>query len=188
MKARILIVLMIFLPSICSLVEDTRAVVEDGQSINYQARSEKAEMPKVDQFVSFYQATAQKSLFQRDKWITEVRNQITTMEGDMPKIVTRRYTRKYTVYRDGDRIDSRSERSGFISKNSKRKQTRTYQYLLLDGRVYDYQRRKGLEDQPKFVVARTDITRRIIDSAGSNALSLAGHIDGDLKTTCGNPR
>ena len=182
MKARLSIVLLIFLPGTCSLVEDTRIFAENGQSINDQIRSVKADIPKEEQLVAFYQATANKSLFQRDKWIIEVSDQSTTMKGDMPKIVTGKFTRKYTVYRDGDRIDSRSERSGSYGNNSKRKYaTRTYQYLLLDGRVYDYQRREGLEDQPKIVVASKNLTRRVINSAGDKALALAGYMQGDLK-------
>jgi hypothetical protein len=181
MKARLLFVLLIFLPGIYSLVEDTRTFAENSQSTNYQARSVKADIPKVEQLVDLYQATSRKSLFQRDKWIIEVSEQINTMEGDMPKIVTRSYTRKYTVYRDGDRIDSRSQRTGFISKNSNRKETRSYQYLLLDGRVYDCQRRSDAKDQPRMVIASKNLTRRVINCAGSDALSLAGYMQGDLK-------
>ena len=182
MKTRISIVLLIFLPGINCLVEDMRAVAENGRSKNYQARSLKAHIPKEEQLVAFYQATAQKSLFQRDKWIIKVNDQSTTMKGDMPKIVTGKFTRKYTVYRDGDRIDSRSERSGSLGKNSERKYaTRTYQSLLLDGRVYDYQRREDAKDQPKIVVASKSRTRSVINCAGSNALALAGYMLGDLK-------
>ena len=182
MKTRISIVLLIFLPGINCLVEDMRAVAENGQSINYQAHSVKADIPKEEQLLALYQATAQKSLFQRDKWIIEVSDQITTMKGDMPKIVTGKFSRKFTVYRDGDRIDSRSERSGSFGNNSKRTYATTnYQYLLLDGRVYDYQRREGLEELPKIVVASKSRTRSVINCAGSNALALAGYMLGDLK-------
>lgn len=189
MKTRISIVLLIFLPGINCLVEDMRAVAENGRSKNYQARSLKAHIPKEEQLVAFYQATAQKSLFQRDKWIIKVNDQSTTMKGDMPKIVTGKFTRKYTVYRDGDRIDSRSERSGSLGKNSERKYaTRTYQSLLLDGRVYDYQRREDAKDQPKIVVASKSRTRSVINCAGSNARASCRLHARRSKTTCGNPR
>jgi len=182
MKARILIVLLIFLPGINCLVEDMQAVAINGQFIDSQDQPVEEDIPKEEQLVAFYQATANKSLFQRDKWIIEVSDQSTTMKGDMPKIVTGKFSRKFTVYRDDDRIDSRSERSGSFGNNSKRTYaTRTYQYLLLDGRVYDYQRREDAKDQPKIVVASKNLTRRVINCAGSNALALAGYMLGDLK-------
>ena len=181
MKTISFLIRLSLLLSVPCYAEQVQSVAENRQSTNYPTRSVKADIPKVEQLVDLYQATARKSLFQRDKWIIEVTDQSTTMKGDVPQ-VTGKFTRKYTVYRDGDRIDSRSERSGSLGKNGEKKYTtRTYQSLLMDGRVYDYQRQEGLEDQPKTVIARTDITRRVINSAGSDALSLAGHVNGDLK-------
>ena len=163
MKDISFLIILILLLSVPCYAEQVQSLAGNSQSTNYQARSMKADILKVEQLVDLYQATARKSLFQRDKWIIEVSEQVNTMEGDMPKIVTRSYTRKYTVYRDGDRIDSRSQRTGFISKNSNRKETRSYQYLLLDGRVYDYQRRSDAKDQPRMVIASKNLTRRVIN-------------------------
>jgi hypothetical protein len=181
MKAISFLIILSLLSSDPCYAQQEQTIAEDSNSIHYQARFVKTEIPEVNQLVDFYQTMAKKSLFQRDKWVIGVNNQITVKEGDMPKIVTRRYAQKYTVYRNGDSIDSRSERIGFISKNSNRKETRTYQYLLLDGRVYDYQRRDDAKDMPKIVVASKDLTRRVINSAGSDALALAGYMQGDQK-------
>jgi len=181
-KATSFLIILSLLLGVPCYVEQEQTVAENIQSENYQARSIKADIPKEKQLVDFYQTTAQKSLFQRNKWIIKVIDKSTTMKGDTPKIVTGKFTRKYTVYRDGDRIDSRSERSGSLGKNSERKYaTRTYQSLLLDGRVYGYQRREDAKDRPNVVAASQGTTRSVLNIAGSKALALAGYMHGDLK-------
>jgi hypothetical protein len=96
-----------------------------GRVIDYNARpvNGKDQIPNEEQLVAFYQATAQKSLFQRDRWIIKVENQ-QTIEGAISKTAARKYLEKYTVYRDRGRIDSRKERIWMDFPKEKTESTR----------------------------------------------------------------
>jgi len=55
------------------------------------------------------------------------------------------------------------------------------QYVILDGRVYSYIRWVHEGKQPVRIIASNDLTWRVIYSAGSDALALAGYMLGDKK-------
>lgn len=138
-----------------------------------------AGVPKEEQLVAFYQATAQKSLFQRDRWIVEAREQ-TTIEYHGSKKAAPRYVYKYSAYRDRDRLDSRMERTTFLSEDNDRVKKR-YQYLILGGRLYSYIKMLREGEQASMVIASNDLSLRVLNSAGSKAKALAGYMLGDSK-------
>ena len=133
-------------------------------------------VPDEKQLVAFYRATAQKSLFQRDRWMLEANNQ-TTMEGLLSKTSARKYVEKYTVYRDRGRLDARTERIRMnFPEEEDRIDKRRRQYVILDGRVYSYIRWVPEGKQPLRIIASNDLTWRVLYSAGSGALALAGYM------------
>ena len=143
--------------------------------------SEEQGIPNKEQLVAFYQATAQNSLFQRDRWFIEVSDQ-TTIEGAIPKTASQKLMTKYTVYKDRERIDSRNETTYFSEENERIVKKR-FQYITLDGCYYCYDRAVREGDYPWTVIATNEINqpRRLLNSAGNTMLALAGYMHGDLK-------
>jgi len=134
-------------------------------------------VPDEKQLVAFYQATAQKSLFQRDRWIVEAKSQRTTESPFLLKTSARKYVEKHTVYRDRGRLDSRTEqiRMNFPEEED-RIDKRRRQYVILDDRVYSYTRWVPEGQQPLRIIASNDLTSRVLYSAGVDVLALAGYM------------
>jgi hypothetical protein len=166
-----------------SNAKEDKKITYSGRIIDYNARPVKGkdQIPNEEQLVAFYQAAAQKSLFRRDRWIIKVDDQ-KTIQGAILKTAARKYLDTYTVYRDRDRIDSRKERirMDFPEDKNKIDKMRT-QHVILDGRVYSYNGWMPEGEPPDRLIASNNLTGRVLLSAGSDALSLAGYMLGDKK-------
>ena len=137
-----------------------------------------SQRPDSKQLIDFYQATAQKSLFNIDRWKVEV-NEQTTMEGNFAKTSPQKYTRKYIVYRDGDRVDTRIVMNSFFPDQIR--ETR-YQNVIFGGRSYFYNRYVRKDELPKSLIINDNTAVLFLNCMGHQARAFSGYMLGDLKS------
>ena len=139
--------------------------------------SAQLQVPDEKQLVTYYQAATHKSLFNIDRWKLEVQEQ-TTMEGTFAKTTPQKYIRKHTVYRDGDRVDTRTQLTEVFKDEMK--ETR-FQNVIFGGRSYFYDHYLREDEQLKWLIVNNETTITFLNCAGIQARAFAGYMLGDIK-------